>query len=198
MSMNAKEWLDRNVDFKREDVEVRDNKGYCYTLAVVGIIMGAVTGVLAVILQFVIGSKASQEFWTNAIASVCVVIMLVYAGYLLLPMFKNPQIDLGSKVVTTLLALASLAVPFIVGIYVVVLAFMVVAAIAALWFAGKIWSSTAKASLRNMARPQSHQGPEKYELEDGTIVTDQGFGSYRGNDGNNYERNLDGTFNMKD
>ena len=111
MSMNAKEWLDRNVDFKREDVEVRDNKGYCYTLAVVGIIMGAVTGVLAVILQFVIGSKASQEFWTNAIASVCVVIMLVYAGYLLLPMFKNPQIDLGSKVVTTLLALASLPFP---------------------------------------------------------------------------------------
>lgn len=198
MSMNAKKWLDRNVDFKREDVEVRDNKGYCYTLAVVGIIMGAVTGVLAVILQFVIGSKASQEFWTNAIASVCVVIMLVYAGYLLLPMFKNPQIDLGSKVVTTLLALASLAVPFIVGIYVVVFAFMVVAAVAALWFAGKIWHSTAKASLRHTSRPQSQSGPTKYKLEDGTVVTDSGFGSYRGDDGHNYESHIDGTFSRTD
>ena len=194
MSMKTKEWLERNVDFKREDAEVRDNKGYCYTLAIVGLIMGAVTGVLAVILQFVISSKASQELWTNIIASVCVVIMLAYAGYLLLPMFKNSQIDMGSKVVTTLLALASLAIPFVVGIYVVVLAFMIVAAIAALWFAGKIWSSTAKSSLRNMSKPQSHQGPDKYELEDGTIVTDTGFGGYRGNDGNNYERHVDGTF----
>ena len=196
--MKTKEWLEHNVDFKREDAELRDNKGYCYTLAIVGLIMGAVKGVLAVILQFVISSKASQELWTNIIASICVVIMLAYAGYLLLPMYKNSQVDMGSKVVTTLLALASLAVPFIVGIYVVVLAFMVVAAIAAFWFAWKIWHSTAKASLRHTSRPQSQSGPTKYKLEDGTVVTDSGFGSYRGDDGHNYESHIDGTFSRTD
>ena len=60
-----KEWLDRNVDFKREETEVRDNKEYCLTLAVVGALMGVVTGIMAVIFQFVISSKASQELWTN-------------------------------------------------------------------------------------------------------------------------------------
>ncbi len=196
--MKVKEWLDRNVDFKREETEVRDNKEYCLTLAVVGALMGVVTGIMAVIFQFVISSKASQELWTNIIASVCVVTMLAYAIYLLLPMFKNSQIDIGSKVVTSLLSLVCLAVPFVIGIYVVVLAFMAVAAIAAFWFAWKIWHSTAKASLRHTSRPQSQSGPTKYKLEDGTVVTDSGFGSYRGDDGHNYESHIDGTFSRTD
>ena len=143
--MKFKEWIKNNIDFVREENEVRDNKGYVYTLALLGLVAGAAIGVIAIILQIVFGSAFASQTVLDIIVFVMVVALFAYLVWLLLPMFKDTTISIGSKVLTTLISLVCLAIPFIVGIYIVVLAVIAITAFAALWLAGKIWKSSDKA-----------------------------------------------------
>ena len=130
--MRIKEWIRDNVSLKREDTEVRDYKGYGYTLGVVGLAAGGAMAIIVFIVQMIMGSATSSETVVNIIATAIIVALLAYLVWLLLPMFKDSSISIGSKVLTTVIALASLAVPFIIGIYVVVLAVIAVIGLAAL------------------------------------------------------------------
>ncbi len=197
--MKIKEWFQKNVDISREETETRDNVGYCSTLAVVGLGMGMVTGILAFIIQMIVSGHDSQQTWTDVVAGIIVVAMLAYFVYLLLPLFVDKNVTVGQKVVTGLLGLVCLAVPFILGIYLIVLAVMIVAALAALWLALKVWG-TSSSSSSGYTPPAQNQnyGPEKYKLDNGTVVTETGFGDYSGSDYHSYERNIDGTFSRKD
>lgn len=197
--MKAKEWIGKNVDFSREDTEIRDNTSYCATMAVGGLIIGVVTGVIIIILQFAVSSSESQQTWTNAVTTIAFVLMIGFLVYMLLPMYKDAGTTMGSKIGTTLLSAACLAIPFILGIYAVMLLFMLVVALAALWLALKIWGTSSGSSSSSYNAPKENYGPEKYKLDDGTTVTENSFGGgYHGDDYHNYERNIDGTFTRTD
>jgi len=198
--MKAKDWLKENVDFRREEAEVRDNKGYCATTGAVGLIVGAVTGILVIILQFAVSGHEAQQKWISAVSVIAIVAMIAFLIYMLLPLFKDSSIEIGSKILTTLACIACLIVPFIIGIYAIVLVFMAVAALAILWLALKVWaSSSSSSSSSNHMPPKEDYGPKSYKLDDGTTVTENSFGSgYHGSDYHDYERNSDGTFSRKD
>ncbi|MBQ8458056.1 MAG: hypothetical protein IJ540_10695 [Prevotella sp.] len=134
------------MDFRREETEVRENKSYALTMAVGGLGMGVITGIIVVILQLVISGHDSQQTWINAVTYVIGALMLAYLVYMLLPLFKDPAITIGSKIITTLISLGCLIVPFIVGIYLVVLMFMVVVGIGTLYLCLKLWLSSSKSS----------------------------------------------------
>lgn len=198
--MKTKEWLN-DLDFRREETEVRENKSYALTMAAGGFGMGIVTGILVVILQLVISGHESQQAWINAVTYVIGALMLGYLVYLLLPLFKDPAISVGSKIITTLISLTCLIVPFIVGIYLVVLMFMLVVGLGTLYVCLKLWlsSSSSSSSSSSYRAPREEYGPEKYELDNGAIVTENSFGGgWHGDDGHNYRREIDGTFSRED
>lgn len=197
--MKAKEWFKKNVDFHRDETEVRDTKGYCATMAGAGLTTGAVTGILVVILQFAVSGHEAQQKWISAVSIIAIVAMMVFLIYMLLPLFKDTTTEIGSKILTTLACIACLVVPFIVGIYAVVLVFMAVAALAALWLALKVWGSSSSTPSSSYRPPKDDYGPKSYKLDDGTIITENSVGGgYHGSDYHNYERNYDGTFSRTD
>lgn len=197
--MKAKEWLKKNVDFRRDEAEVRENKGYYATMTAAGLIVGAVTGILVVILQFAVSGHEAQQKWISAVSVVAIVAMIAFLIYMLLPMFKDSKIEIGSKILTTLACIACLIIPFIVGIYAVILVFMALAALAALWLALKIWGSSSSTSSSSYQAPQERNDRGQITLEDGTVLTENSLGSgYHGNDYHNYERNSDGSFSRTD
>lgn len=198
--MKAKEWIKENIDFHREDTEVRSNKGYCATMAAAGLAVGVVCGIIFIILQFAVSSHEAQQRWINIVAGIAILVMIAFFVYMLLPLFKDTSLTMGAKILTALLSVACLIVPFIAGVYLVMLVFMAVAALAALWLALKIWGSSSSSSSSSY-RPPVHEdnGPKSYKLDDGTIVTENSFTSgYHGSDGNDYERNIDDTFSRKE
>ena len=143
--MDIKARMKEHVNFRREAEEVRDYKGYGYTLAVVGLLAGAATGIIVFVLQTVFSSAtAESDTLMNIVTTAIMVALLAYLVWLLLPMFKDAKASIGSKVVTTLVSLVCLAVPFIVGIYLVVLAIMAGVVLGVIWLMGKLWSSTEK------------------------------------------------------
>jgi hypothetical protein len=197
--MNIKEWIDKNINFRREETEVRGNKEYGYTFAGAGLCIGVVTGILLILVQFITSSHDAQQTWSNIIFFAAVALLIAFGCYLLLPLLKSPEIGIGSKVVTVLIALASAGISMIIAIWLVTIVFMVVVAIGVLLLALKVWASSN--SSGGGSAPSHHDrpsGPDKYELDDGTIVTDHGFGSYSGSDGHGYDRNMDGSFTRKD
>lgn len=198
--MKAKDWLKENVDFRREEAEVRDNKGYCATMAAAGLIVGAVIGILVIILQFAVSGHETQQKWISVVSVIALAAMTGFLIYMLLPLYKNSTITIGGKALTTLASVACLIVPFVIGIYAIVLVFMALAALAVLWLALKIWgSSSSSSSSSNYMPPKEDYGPKSYKLDDGTTVTENSFGSgYHGSDYHDYERNSDGTFSRKD
>lgn len=197
--MKAKEWLNKNVNFRRDEAEVRENKGYCATMAAAGLIVGAVTGILVIILQFAVSGHDAQQNWISAVSIIAIVAMIAFLIYMLLPLYKDSSIEIGGKVITTLVCIACLVVPFIVGIYAVVLVFMAIAALAALWLALKVWGSSSSTPSSSYRPPQDDYGPKSYKLDDGTTVTENSVGGgYHGSDYHNYERNYDGTFSRTD
>lgn len=197
--MKAKEWLTQNVNFRRKDTEIRENKGYFATMAACGFIVGIITGIIVIILQFAVSNPESQQTWMNIISSIAIILMVGFLLYMLTPFFKASNITLGNKILTTLISIACLAIPFIIGIYAVMLLFMLVAALAALWLALKIWGSSSSSSSSSYSAPKENHGPEKYKLDDGTTVTENSFGGgFHGDDYHNYERNIDGTFTRTD
>ena len=197
--MKAKEWIKENIDFRREETEVRSNKGYCATMAAAGLAVGVVTGIIFIILQFAISNYEALQRWTNIIAGIALLALIAFLVYMLLPLFKDASLTMGAKMLTALLSVACLIVPFIIGVYLVMLIFMALAALAALWLALKIWGSSSSSS--SSYKPPVHEGngPKSYKLDDGTIVTENSFTSgYHGNDGHDYERNIDDTFSRAD
>lgn len=198
--MKAKEWIKENVDFRREEAEVRDNKGYCATMGAVGLIVGAVTGILVIILQFAVSGHEAQQYWISAVSVIAIAAMIAFLIYMLLPLFKDTSVEISSKILTTLACIACLIVPFVIGIYAIVLVFMVLAALAILWLALKVWgSSSSSSSSSNYMPPKEDYGPKSYKLDNGTTVTENSFGTgYRGSDYHDYERNIDGTFSRTD
>lgn len=144
--MKIKEWLKEHVNFKREAEEVRDNKEYAITLGVVGLIAGAIMGIVIVILQMVLGSATSAQKTTNILSVVVILALIAYLIWLLLPMFKDPSLSISSKIATTVISLVCLAVPFIIGVYLVVLAIMAVVVVVVLWLGLKIWGSSSSSS----------------------------------------------------
>lgn len=198
--MKTKEWLN-DLDFRREETEVRENKSYALTMAAGGLGMGVITGILIIILQLVISGNDSQQAWIHTVTYAIGALMLAYLVYMLLPLFKYQAISIGSKVVTTLISLGSLIVPFIVGIYLVILMFMLVVGLGTLYLCLKLWLSSSKSSSSSSSysTPREEYGPERYELDNGAIVTENSFGGgWHGDDGHNYKREIDGSFYRAD
>lgn len=81
----------------------------------------------------------------------------------------------------------------------VVLMFMVVVGLGTLYVCLKLWLASSKSSSSSSKAPRENYGPEKYELENGTTVTENSFGGgFHGDDGHNYTREIDGTFSRID
>lgn len=197
--MKTKEWFNQ-VDFRRNETEVRKNKSYALTMATGGFGMGVITGILIIILQFVISGRESQLAWTHGMTYLIGATMLAYMVYMLLPKYKDSTISVGSKIVTTLISLCCLIAPYIVGIYLVALLFILVVGLGTLYLALMLWGSSSNSSSSTSSSyraPREDDGPKKYELENGTIVTEGAFG-YHGDDYHSYRRNCDGTFSRTD
>lgn len=200
--MKIKEWINENVDLKREENEVRDYKGYGFTLAAVGLIGGAATALIAVIMQTIFGSAAASQTILDIIVFAIVVALLAYLVWLLLPMFKDSTISIGSKVLTAVIALVCLAVPFIIGVYLIVLAVIALVGFVALWLVGKIWGSSEKANREDPdlietmmglgGRKGSKSDYDTIDSEDGTLYGDRiDKDTFRAN-GTTYKRTYEG------
>lgn len=196
--MDIKKWINDHVNFRRGDTEVRDNKEYGYTFAGAGLCVGAVTGILLILIQFITSSHETQQTWSNIFFVVALALLIAFGWYMLTPLLKDSTRSVGSKVMTVLIALASAVIPMIIAIWLVMMVFMVVVAIGVLLLALKVWASSNSDGGSSSSHNNRSNGPDKYELDDGTIITDHGLGSYSGSDGHSYERNMDGTFSRKD
>ena len=192
--MKIKEWLTKNVNFRRNDTENRNNTGYCATMGAAGFLTGIVTGIIIIILQFAVSEYEAQNTWISVVCGIALLSMSSYLIFMLLPLFTDKSITIDSKVVTTLLSIGCLIGLFIVGIYLTILLFMLVVILFIAWLALKVWASS-NSSNSSYNPPRKDNGPKQYTLEDGTTVTENSFTSgYHGSDYNDYERNSDGTF----
>jgi hypothetical protein len=198
--MKLKNWLTENINFRRNDVEVRENKSYGATMGAAGFGAGVIAGIIVIILQFAVSGHDAQEKWINIVFFATILILLSYLVFMLLPVFKAANSTIGNKIVSTLVALGCMIGMFIVGLYLTIFLFMIVAAIAICWLALKVWlSSNSSSSSNNYSTPREESGPKKYRLDDGTIVTEDSVGSgYHGDDYHSYEKNFDGTFTRTD
>ncbi len=181
--MNIKKWIKDNVEFRREETEIRDNQGYGATLAAVGLLTGVGLAVIVIILQMVMGSATAAQSVVNVLFAISGVAMLAYLVWLLLPMYKDNSISIGSKVVTSLIALVCLIVPFIVGAYIIVLAVMALVLFAAFWFMGKMWGASEKAKRDNpdfIETMLGLGGNKKSDGSDGYDTIDSEYGTLYG------------------
>jgi hypothetical protein len=198
--MNIKEWIKENVNLKRKETEVRDYKGYGFTLAAVGLAGGAATAIIVVIMQTFLSSIAASDTILNVITAAIVLALLGYLVWLLLPMLKDSCISIGSKVLTCVISLACLAVPFVIGVYLIVLAFIVLVGLAAIWVMGKLWSASEKADKEDADMIDTMLGlGGKLKDDSDTIVS--GGGTLHGTridkdtfhaNGTTYKRTYDG------
>lgn len=199
--MKIKEWIRKiqeKVNLRREETEVRENKDYAITFAILGLITGMVVCTFIVIFQLFVSNLKTQNVLMQIVMNIGSIGLLAYVVWMLLPMFKSER-TIVDKVLTTLLALACAFIPYIIGIYLAMLFFFGLVILLVLWFAGKLMGWWVEDSARATSRaPRPSPGPEKFELSDGTVVTDTGFGSYSGSDGHSYERGLGDTFTRKD
>ena len=200
-SMKIKEWITENVDFKRNDTEIRSNQGYGATMGAAGFATGILTGIIVIILQFAVSGHEAQETWINIVCAVALLAMVGYLIFMLMPVFADKSISAGDKAVTVLISIGCLIGLFIAGVYLTIFLFMLVAVIVVAWLALKVWlsSSTSSSSSSQPSPRQDYHGPEKYKLDDGTTVTENSFGGgFHGDDYHNYEKNPDGTFTRVD
>lgn len=200
--MNIKEWIKDNVEFRRKETEIRDNQGYGATLAAAGLLTGAGLAIIVIILQMVMGSATAAQSVVNVIFTISGVALLAYLVWLLLPMYKNDSISIGSKVVTSLIALASIIIPFVIGAYIVVLAAIVLVFTAAFWIFGKIWSSSEKGKQESPdlietmmglgGGKKSSKDYDTIDSEDGTLYGDRIDHDTFSANGTRYKRTYEG------
>ena len=199
--MKIKEWIQKvweKVNLRREKNEVRENKDYAITFAILGIITGMVVCTFIVIFQLFVSNLETQNVLIKIVTNIASTGLLAYVVWMLLPMFKSER-TIVHKLLTTLLALACAFIPYIIGFYLAMLFFLGLVFLFALWVAGKLMGWWVKDNARVTSQaPRPSSGPEKFELSDGTVVTDIGFGSYSGSDGHSYERGFGDTFTRKD
>lgn len=127
--MDIKKWFSDNVTMRREENEVRNYKGYGCTLATMGLVAGVITGIMAIILQMFLNSSETTQTVLNIISYTLVAALLAYMIWLLLPMYKNTDISITQKVLTTIIALASLIVPFFAGVFLVLFVCIAIVAV---------------------------------------------------------------------
>ena len=199
--MKIKEWIKENVVFRRDENEVRENKGYYATMGAAGLAAGIVAGIIIIILQFAVTSHDAQQNWINVVSIVALVAMIAFYIYMLIPVFKSTELDTASKVITGVISLLCIGGAFIAGIYITMLLFMVVAILVVLWLALKVWLSTSSSSSSSSykAPRQDDYHIEEYKMLDGTTLTKNDYSdTYHGSDNHDYERNLDGSFSRTD
>lgn len=199
--MKIKEWVKENVDFRREESEVRENKGYYATMGAAGLFVGVVAGIVIIILQFAISNQQTLQNWMNGVGIVAIFAMIAFYIYMLLPAFKSTTLDTASKVTTAILSLLCIGGAFIAGIYITMILFMIVATLAILWLVFKVWlSSNSSSSSSSYKEPvKDDYRPEEYKLFDGTILTKNDYtDTYHGSDNHDYYRNIDGSFSRTD
>ena len=199
--MKIKEWVKENVDFRREESEVRENKGYYATMGAAGLLVGVVAGIVIIILQIAVSNQQTLQNWMNGVGIVAIFAMIAFYIYMLLPAFKSTTLDTASKVTTAILSLLCIGGAFIAGIYITMILFMIVATLAILWLVFKVWlSSNSSSSSSSYKEPvKDDYRPEEYKLFDGTILTKNDYtDTYHGSDNHDYYRNIDGSFSRTD
>lgn len=100
-----KQWLNQNVDFKRDDAEIRDYKGYGYALAAAGFGAGMLLGLIAFIAQSGLVSPNLEETIANTAGSVLTFGLLAYMIWLILPFLQCSEKTIGDKALMTDLGL---------------------------------------------------------------------------------------------
>ena len=199
--MKFNEWVKENVDFRREESEVRENKGYYATMGAAGLAVGVVAGIAIIILQFAVSNPQSQQNWINGVSIVAILAMIAFYVYMLLPAFKSPEIDTASKVTTAIISFLCIGGAFIAGVYITMILFMIVATLAVIWLVFKVWlsSNSSSSSSSYKAPKQDDYRPEEYKLLDGTTLTKNDYSdTYRGSDNHEYERDMYGNFSRTD
>lgn len=189
------EFLD-NLDRKLFDGKRGDFSPVVGQMAAYSLFIALAMGICIVIAQFAVDGMEAQQNIVNVISIVGFAALIGLLVKLMLPLWKSSMSSSG-KVLYTLFVGGVSFVCWILGILLIYL----VVILLALWLGLKIWSlfSSSPRSSSSYQAPKENSGPEKYELEDGTIVTENSFGGgYHGNDYHNYERNSDGTFSRTD
>ncbi len=184
--MNIKNWLKKNVHFCREEKEVRDFKGYGYTLAAGGISVGLLTGLVVMILQMAVKDSDTVQTLSSTAFVILGVGALAYMVWLILPMFQDPERSVGNKVVTALFSLACTIIPFILGIYAFILMMLVVIGLVAFFVFGKIMFPSKKKSKKSGIF-DSIVGPDGGELYGDRVDKDTFYAN-----GTTYKRTYDG------
>lgn len=186
-----------NLDRKLFDGKRGDFSPIVGQMAMYSLIIALAMGICIVITQFAIDGMEAQQNIVNVISVVGFVALIGLLVKLMLPLWQS-TISMSGKVLYTLFVGGVAFVCWLLGILLVYL----VVILLALWLGLKIWSIFSPSSTSSSSSyhaPKENSGPEKYELEDGTIVTENSFGGgYHGNDYHNYERNSDGTFSRID
>lgn len=121
-----KQWLNQNVDFKRDDAEIRDYKGYGYALTAAGFGAGMLLGLIAFIAQSGLVSPNLEETIANTAGSVLTFGLLAYMIWLILPFLQSSEKTIGDKALMTLFGFVCVIAPFIAGVYIFLLLLIVV------------------------------------------------------------------------
>ena len=189
------EFLD-NLDRKLFDGKRGDFSPIVGQMAVYSLCIALAMGICIVITQFAVDGMETQQNIVSIISIIGFLAMLILLVKQMLPLWKS-TISTSGKVIYTLFVGGISFVCWLLGILLVYL----VVILFALWLGLKIWSLTSRSgsSSSNYHASKENNGPAKYKLDDGTIVTEDSFGSgFHGNDYHNYERNSDGTFSRTD
>lgn len=190
------EFLD-NLDRKLFDGKRGDFSPVVGQTAAYSLFIALAMGICIVIAQFAVDGMEAQQNIVNVISVVGFAALIGLLVKLMLPLWKSPMSSSGKVLYTFFVG----GVSFVCWLLGIVLIYLVVILLA-LWLGLKIWSLTSSSpgsSSSGHQSPKDNNGPAKYKLDDGTIVTEDSFGSgFHGNDYHNYERNSDGTFSRTD
>ena len=192
MTIDFLDNLDRRLfDGKRGDFSPIVGQMAAYSLFI-----ALAMGICIVIVQFAVDGMEAQQNIVNVISVVGLAALIGLLVKLMLPLWKSSMSSSGKVLYTLFVG----GVSFVCWLLGIVLIYLVVILLA-LWLGLKIWSLTSGSgsSSNNYHAPKENNGPAKYKLDDGTIVSEDSFGSgFHGNDYHNYERNSDGTFSRTD
>ena len=194
----VKVWIQENVNLNRGETEVREQKDYAITFASAGLIMGAIVCTLIVLSQFFVSRLDAQQTFASIVSTVGTIALLAYIVWFIFPVLKSGEISTGNKILTAVLAIVCAFVTFVIGVYLAMLFFIGLCLLFALWFAGKLLGWWVEDNSHSTTHFHHNSGPDTYLLDNGTKVTDTGFGSYSGDDGHSYSRGIGGDFTRKD
>ena len=186
-----------NLDRKLFDGKRGDFSPIVGQMAAYSLFIALAMGICIVITQFAVDGMEAQQNIVNVISIAGFAALIGLLVKLMLPLWKSPMPSSGKVLYSLFVG----GVSFVCWLLGIVLIYLVVILLT-LWLGLKIWSLTSSSpgsSSSGHQSPKDNNGPAKYKLDDGTIVTEDSFGSgFHGNDYHNYERNSDGTFSRTD